>query len=376
MQECEVAIIADWDADGVVSAALLLYAQEVKGVFPLKKRTKVCLIPSGPRSITKIKESGECWPIIVILDIPYTQEVDEVLNHLKEHCGSKIYYFDHHKTTIEAMPKIEEKYNVYVVVGRSPTSVLLQRFLEGLNVRITPRLREFVKAIAVLEGNKHLKKEVDASEGIVRLAASISKALNQTRSSEAWAKYVRWVSNPIPFEDIKIRVRTPRTEENNASTARKRSLLKVGMEISQVSDKEVKEAARELAMSAKNLGYVKFVDARGRWEKRGSSALASAIYKIVNFPVAVLVEKEEGNRLLIIRSGRGEAESIMSELYKMGIVEDTGGHRNIAVARLKDIVTINMLERSLRKASFYAARRKWLEAYSPAEEDKEKDGRE
>ena len=362
MDECKVAVIADWDADGVVAAALLVYAQEIKGVFPLRERAKVCLIPSGPRSIARLLEEDRCWENVVLLDIPFTSEVESVISAFRNKCNSKIYYFDHHKSTIEAMSKLENELGVYVVVGRSPTAVLLQRFLEGLNVKITPRLREFVKAIAVLEGDKKTKREVEASEGIVRLAASISKALNQTRSNEAWAKYVRWISNPIPFEEIKIKVNKifSKTKLNEKNTDKKENLVKLGIEISKNSDKEIKRKAQELAMSAKNLGYIKFVDARGKWDKRGTSALASAIYKIINFPVALLVEKEDGSRLLVIRSGRGEAELILNELHEMGIVEDTGGHRNIAVAKLSDETTVSMLERSLRKAAFNAAKKKWL----------------
>ncbi len=363
MEDCRVAIIADWDADGVVAAALLVYAQEVKGVFPLRGREKVCLIPSGPRSIARIQEEGRCWEHVVLLDIPFTSEVEATLSYLKEKCNSKIYYFDHHKTTIDAMSDLENKLNAYVVVGRSPTAVLLQRFLEGLNVKITPRLREFVKAIAILEGDKRIKREVEASEGIVRLAASISKALNQTRSGEAWAKYVRWISNPIPFEEIKIKINKIKIKNIDKQIVfeEKENLVKLGIEISKTSDKEIRRKAQELAMSAKNLGYIKFVDARGKWDKRGTSALASAIYKIINFPIALLVEKDDGSRLLVIRSGRGEAELILNELHEMGIVDDRGGHRNIAVAKLSDETTVNMLERALRKAAFNAARKKWLE---------------
>ncbi len=344
-----MSVIADWDADGVVSAAIILYAQHHRGKFPLAERVKPCLIPAGPRSIKKIAEEGLCWDIVVILDIPFTAEVEETIKHLRE-CGSKIYYFDHHSSTIEAMRKLEDEYNVFVVVGRSPTSVVLQKFLEGLGVKLTPRLREFVKAVAVLEGGKRKPAKEEVAPGIINLAASISKALNQLRDEQAWVKYVKWVSNPLPFEEIKVKVPSREGE------AGKKSLLKLGMEISSESDKRIKEAAMNLAMSSRNLGYIKFVDARGKWEGRGASALASNIYKIVNMPVAVFVEKDDGSRLLIIRSGKGEAEKIMRKLYESGIVEDIGGHRNIAVARVGSDVTERMLERALRRASFEAAR--------------------
>ena len=43
-----VAVIADWDADGVTSAAMLFYAQRHRGVYPLQGRQEVSLEPSGP----------------------------------------------------------------------------------------------------------------------------------------------------------------------------------------------------------------------------------------------------------------------------------------------------------------------------------------
>jgi single-stranded DNA-specific DHH superfamily exonuclease len=346
-KDCKVAVIADWDADGVVSAALALFAQHSKGVFPLKERTKPCLIPSGPRSIKRIEEQNLCWPVVMILDVPFTSEVEEVIKYLRD-CGAKIYYFDHHSSTIEAARMLDEEYGVFVVVGRSPTSVILQHFLEGLGVKVTPRLREFVKAVAALEGGKRKPAKEEVPEGIITLAASISKALNQLRDEETWRRYVKWVANPLPFEDAKL----PSKLRNIADETT--SLVKAGMDLSRESDKRIKETAMSLAMASRNLGFVKFIDARGKWEGRGASALASSIYKIVNMPIALLIEKEDGSRLLIIRSGRGEAEKIMRKLNEDGIVEDMGGHRNIAVARLSDSVTERALEKHLRRASFEA----------------------
>jgi len=357
MEKCKVAVLADWDADGVVSAALLLYSQAHRAKFPLEEREKPCLIPAGPRSIKRVVEEGKCWPVVVILDIPFTPEVEETIRYLRE-CGARIFYFDHHESTMRAIRKLEDDYKVFVVVGKSPTSVLLKRFLEGLDVKLTPRLREFVKAISVLEGGKRKPPKEEVPQGIVRLAASISKALNQLRDEQAWTKYVKWVANPLPFEDVKIPVSGGESKE---------SLVKIGMKISNESDKKIREAAMNLAMSSVNLGFIKFVDARGKWTGRGASALASNIYKIVNMPVALLVEKDDGSRLLIIRSGRGEAHRIAKKLYEANIVDDVGGHRNIAVARINDSVTERMLERALRRASFDAAREAWMRESTESE---------
>ena len=348
--DCKVAVIADWDADGVVGAALIYYAQEKRGVFPVRGKEKVCLIPAGPRSI--IEAVGDyCWEHVVLVDIPLTQEVITAMTILRERCRPRFYYFDHHDSTIQATHKLEEDYNAFVVVGRSPSSVIIKRFLEGLNVRFTRRLSDFVDAIAVLEGGKRLRSRVEVSPKLVEMAAAISKTLNTTRNKEAWEKYVRWLANPLPFEDPGIRLET--------SAAEKANLLQVSEEVSRRSDEEVRRVAMELAMSAKHLGYIRFVDARRVWRKRGASALASAIYKILGQPVAVLFERQDGARLLIIRSGRNEAQAIMEILYNQGVMEDKGGHGNVAVGRLKDEVTVRRLEDALRRAAFEAARRRF-----------------
>ncbi|MCE4618853.1 MAG: phosphoesterase [Desulfurococcales archaeon] len=338
MEDCRVAVIADWDADGVVGAALIYFAQEKRGIFPVEKKEKVCLIPAGPRSI--IEEVGDkCWERVVIVDIPLTQEVETVIANLKEKCNAKIYYFDHHSSTLSKMAELEEKYGVFGVVGRSSSAVIIKRFLEGMGLKLTQRMRDFVAAVAVLEGGRrHVKEEV--SKKLVTLAASISKMLNQTRNKEAWVKYVKWIANPLPFEDPGIKLRLDE----------KVNLVEAGVELSEQADKETKDVALQLAMSAVNLGYLKFIDARDKWKKRGASALASAIFKIVNMPVALLVEKSDGSRLLIIRSGHGEAMDLIEILYNQGVVVDTGGHGNIAVARVEDTVTVAELKKSLRRA--------------------------
>ncbi|MCE4599667.1 MAG: phosphoesterase [Desulfurococcales archaeon] len=358
MEKKKIGVIADWDADGVVSAAIIIYVQEKLGKFPIRGKVKPEIHPAGPRSISEvvnslIKEENTCWENLVILDIPYTNSVEEALKEAKEKCNSKIYYFDHHESTIDNMAQLEEKYNAFIVVGKSPTAVLLQRFLDGMGIRLTPRLYEFVRAVAVLEGSKRMVSgDEEIPQGIVDLAASISKSLNQMRSKNAWIKYARWLSNPIPFEGELIRI-----------GSEKEDLLKKGMEISKLNDEEIRSMAMDLALSARNLGYIKFVDARGKWDKRGSSALASAIYRILGKPVAVLFEKDDGSRILIIRSSRGNALKIIEVLDREGAVEDKGGHGNIGIAKLRDEVTIKRLEKLLIRASFEVVRREALDQH-------------
>ncbi|MGC9210505.1 MAG: phosphoesterase [Acidilobus sp.] len=334
----KVLVIGDWDADGVIAAAEISYAQETLGVFPFKGKADLELRPAGPRSFQEALTGG-CWDYLVILDIPFTQEVESGLDALfNSGCRPRIYYFDHHKTTLEKSSHIEEKYNALVFVGVSPTSILVRSFLESQGVRLTPRLKELVASLAVLESGGWLSRQVKGvSEGVVKVAASISKSMNQTKDPELWRRYVRWASSVLPFEPSPV--------------SKGDDVVSRGLQVSVETDKEIKEAARTLAMEARTIGFVKFVDARGRWSKSGASALASAIYRITKMTTVLLVSKGDGSNILIARGSRGDAMKLMEELYKLGVVEDVGGHENIALGRLKQGVSQKDLENALRRAS-------------------------
>jgi len=93
----KVLIVGDWDADGVVASAEIVYAQEVLGVFPVKGKATIELRPAGPRTFSSVVSNG-CWDYVIILDIPFTQDVEMGLETLlKGPCKPKIYYFDHHR---------------------------------------------------------------------------------------------------------------------------------------------------------------------------------------------------------------------------------------------------------------------------------------
>jgi oligoribonuclease NrnB/cAMP/cGMP phosphodiesterase (DHH superfamily) len=123
-----VAVIGDWDADGVVSTAIVYYTQAKLGIFPLRGRRIPWTAPGGPRSFPEVLSAlTTCPRVLVILDIPYTSEVAEGLREFRSRgCTGKIYYFDHHPSTIDALPELEENLDVEAVVGRSATAVLLR----------------------------------------------------------------------------------------------------------------------------------------------------------------------------------------------------------------------------------------------------------
>ena len=342
-----VVVVSDWDSDGVVSAALIVYAQERLGVFPARGKAPVEALPSGPRSFADTLASVGCPDYLVVLDIPATEEVLGAIRSLREAgCGAQIYYFDHHESTIRAMPELEGALRAKGVVGRSATAVLVRMFLEGLGARLTPRLRDFTEAVAVLEGPRR-RHAGGAREEMVRIAASLSKALNATRSRDLWLQYVKWLSNPLPFEEPP---RLPGGVEGE-------SLVEASERISDESDRRLREAARDLAMSAVQVGFVKFVDARRKWRARGASALAAEISRITGQTTAVLIERADGRLLLVIRGRHGVPSALADALLEMGVAEDKGGHANLATCRLREGLTLQEITNALRRASMQAWRR-------------------
>lgn len=332
-----VAVIADWDADGATSAAMIYYAQYYRKVYPLRGRHEVLLEPAGPRgfpeALRHVLENGRCPEALVVLDIPLTPKVHEALkNYVKQCPSSRIIYIDHHFSTLYNSKQLYEL-TEEVFLGHKPAAILTFQLLRSLGVRhLTPRLTAFMKAVGVLERSGRVMSEAEAR--VVRLAASISKASTVLRDKELWRKLVRWLASPLP-QDAPIDLTT----------------VERVVKIAEKSDQEIMEKARDLAFSARRLGYIKFIDARRKWSGRGASALASKLYKILKHPVALLVERDDGARLLILRTkGRG-AYRVAVGLMKEGVAENIGGHGGLAVVKLRDDVELDKLQEVLRRLS-------------------------
>jgi len=337
-EEEKVLIIGDWDADGVVSSAIVFYVQEKLGIYPVKDKKRVRIEPAGPRSIAELsKKLRRCWDCVVILDIPYTGSVETFLKEYRAlGCTGRILYFDHHPSTIENAINIERRFATETFFGKNATSLILYRFLEGIGVRLPEKLKRYAMAVAVLEGRRHRSKRIFVDDRMVKLVASISKTLNKVRDPDLWKAYVKWLANPLPTEPPKVRIRNE---------------VQSSLDVSKEVDAEAKGIAMELAMSSERLGYIRFVDARGRWRKRGATALASHIFRIVGEPVALLIDKDEGTHLLIIRSSKGLAMALAKKLESLGLLEDVGGHENIAVSRIVPNFDINKLKEALRRGA-------------------------
>ncbi len=342
-KDATVLIIGDWDADGVVSSAIAFYAQEKLGIYPLKGKRKVRAEPAGPRSIAELSQKiDKCWECVIILDIPYTDSVETFMKEYRAFgCTGRIVYFDHHLSTIENFRIIENRFAVETLLGKSATSIILYRFLEGKGIRLPEKLRRYAMAVAILEGKKHRNYKTNIDNRMIKLVASISKTLNKVRDPDLWKAYVKWLANPLPTEPPKVKI------EN---------VVQNSLELSKKADAEAKRIAMELAMSSERLGYIRFVDARGKWKKRGATALASQIFRIVGEPVALLIDKDEESFLLIIRSSKGLAMTLARILASSGLLEDIGGHENVAVSRLSSSLDINKLKEAIRRGVIEAIR--------------------
>ena len=332
-----VLVIADWDADGATSAAMIYYAQYYRKVYPLRGRHDVRLAPAGPRSfpdtLAQHLETYGCPDAIAVLDIPLTERVYASLRNALSQCkGLRLVYIDHHFSTLYMSKKLYEL-SEEIYLGHKPTAILTYHLLRSLGVqRLTPRLQAFMNAVGVLERSR--KPLTDAEARIVKLAASISKASTVLRDAELWRKLVRWLASPLP-QDLPI----------------DREMVERVIRVAEESDKEIMDKARELAFSARRIGYIKLVDARGKWSGRGASALASKLYKVLRQPVALLVERDDGALLLIIRSrGRG-AYRVATGLMREGLAENIGGHGGLAVVKLRSSVDMGQLEEKLRRLS-------------------------
>jgi len=310
-------IISDWDADGAVSAAILLYLQSSE-LFPQKKKLNVNLVPGGPRDAPSILKSiAGCPSYIAFLDIACNQSILESLGSLKSRCPStEVIYIDHHFSTLECLKELRQHVSKLRVGSSKPTSLHLAEIAHELGKPLPERLEVFAKAVGYIELGK---RPPDELMNAVSLVASIARALKLEKDSSFWTKMVRWMSNPLPIPmskgDLEILNRV--SEE-----AKKR-------------DEELERAVEDFSIGAQRWGCFRFVDARKKWRRRGVSSLATRLSRKLRSPVALLASVK-GGEILVIRTRNSAAKLIADELLSQGIGSDAGGHRNIVVVKLKE----------------------------------------
>jgi len=308
-------IVADWDADGAVSAAILVYLQRNR-LFPIKDKLDIHLLPAGAREVTSvIRGFNGCPRFVALLDIPYTNGLEKVLKNTKNVCKeTKILYVDHHLSTLEVAGKLKEIIDLVKVGREKPTSLHLVQLAEKEGWKIPSRLKAFAEATGYIELGRKPPARISK---IVELVASISRALKLEHDKSFWEKMINWMSNPLPIP---------------LSKSEFQILERVKQE-AQAKDEELEDAVTRLSVSAEKIGCFRFIDARKRWKRRGVTSLATRLSRKLKSPVALLAILGEGE-ILVIRTRNTAAKIIGDTLVEEKLGIDVGGHGNLAVVKL------------------------------------------
>ncbi len=310
----EVYIVADWDADGAVAAATLVYSQRYRGKYPVEGKVSVEAIPSEPKYLEELLGRLDCYLALVIIDIPLLAGILEGLKAYRERCSdTKIIYIDHHITTHEMISELSQVITE-PLIGYVPSSkIAFDRVSLLMDVK-NSRLEQFVRAAYYMDQGLKIPKDLLS---IARLLSRISKAMNYSKDENLWRSIVGWISSPVPLApfdlDKKLRELAKRSDE---------------------MESRIKQAANELAISAVKVGFFKLIDARKRWRRKGATALASKIYRIINTPLILVVSTRSGDEILLIIKYPRKAYRVARLLKESGIAINIGGHPSISVVRL------------------------------------------
>ncbi len=333
----EVVVVSDWDADGIVAAAEIVYAQEFLGLYPVKGKAKVKLVPSTPRTFGDSVKSV-VGRVLVVLDIAFSRIVELSLREARK-SFDRIIYIDHHLSTMVRSASLENLVDD-LLVGRAPTAVLVAHVIKSVGGRLSPRLNAFVSAISMAEKGGVAKID----KRIVDIAIRMSKYLSIRKDRDAWESIVRWLASPISMTAMPFY----------------RSIHDlVNSDAIREETRRVRAIAMELAPSALKLANIRLVDARKVSDVK-LSALASQLYKILRLPVVVLGSR--GDRVLIVVRSRDDLpQRLALKLYEMGVLKDVGGHQSLAIGvvdpkycdlyKLREVILRALIEVERRSSS-------------------------
>ncbi len=323
---CRVAVVADWDIDGVVSAAQIVYSQEVVGRYPLDCRHEVCLIPSTSKTLSHILAEVNKLNIshIVLLDIAYSKDAEFFLKRIRELSIYSI-YIDHHISSIIHSHAVEKLVDEFIV-GKIPTAYLVFQLMNSLKIALTTRIRAFIEAASTIEGRRHgvINKK------FIQLVIALSRTLAYTKDRERWEKLVRWLSSPLPHTSIPFVVDINKFMEP------------------QLNGRDVNIFAKELALRAEKIFNIRFIDARREKIVCRPSAIASALYRIFRNPVILLLTNKGGRNYILIKSRDLTAYTIALELYRSGLAVDIMGHQTLSYSLLREDIDINNIKSIIR----------------------------
>ncbi|MGC9009437.1 MAG: hypothetical protein ACP5I7_02330 [Sulfolobales archaeon] len=325
-----VLVVADWDADGAVAAATILYSQKYECAYPIKRCLDVDLRPSEPYGAFKNLSSSLCYDALAILDIPIIKISYEYLREYRLKCGeTKIIYADHHMSTHRELHRFMDLIDE-PLVGYVPTSKILydKILLEGASKN--PRLEKFVLTIYYMDQGLKVPSDL---KNIMRLLSSISKYMAHKKDSSSWIKVVEWLAPKYIHSSLDPDV------------------LQRMISLSEELDRELKNYANELAVSAQKLGLFRYVDARRKWRRKGASSLASALYRIFRAPIVVSVlDPHEENKIILIIKFPGKAYKVATLLEREGLIENVGGHPSLVIVKLNadNLIKVLNLLKSIR----------------------------
>jgi hypothetical protein len=322
-----VIVVGDWDADGFVSVAEVVFSQEVAGLYPVRSRCSTLVYPSTPRSILSLlnhiagMHSGEKLHL-VILDIAFTNSVKAFIQSVKRLNGYVV-YIDHHLPThlrYEAVEKLVDE----LIVGRRATAFLVYTLLKSLGVRMTERLEQFVNVVTCLEGGLKCR-----NTKLMQLTTAISKAITISRDGALWERVVRWLSSPLSHVALPYNV-------NDI----KRCIGGVNRHCDE------KALALDLAPTATKLFNYRVIRLRKHPQNCRFSAIVTSLYRVLKSPVIVYSE-EKG--LVAVRTRDDKAYAISMALHRLGLAEDLMGHERLAIVKLKRGAEFNSVVEALRK---------------------------
>lgn len=336
-EEKRALILGDWDADGVVAVALLVYSQEHLKKYPIEGNAVLEKVPVDPDRIkyilSQIKGNYEA---VFFLDIPYSEVLGNIAKLLKTHFGvSRTVFIDHHIASVQRTNELKSTFDEVIVNYKKPTSVLIYEEIARRGISVHPKLKEFVEVIKYMDSGKRIPNRLMK---LFELAKMISKALTAVRSEELWLKTINWLADPAP---------SPMPLNESMWSTVKRAI--------EERDKEVTDVAMRLAVTAVKIGDFRFIDARHAWKKRGATALASKLSLILKAPVAMLASTNRGYALLIIKASGGRAYRVAKYLLAEGIALDIAGHPNLAIVRVSKDVDRKNLVQVLHHALYYTS---------------------
>lgn len=322
-----VIVVADWDIDGAVSAAQIVYSQEIVGRYPLSGRRNVYLIPSTSRSLMQVIEeiSGLNASHLVMLDIAYNRYTESFLERIKRLHVYTI-YIDHHISSYIRSSTVEKLVDEFIV-GSTPTAYLVFQLINSLGIAPTTRIRAFVEAASAIEG----RRLDNVNSKLIQLVTSIARTLSHSRSREQWEKLVRWLSSPLPLTSAQFTIDVSRFVEPP-------------------QEEEVHAFASELALRAERIFNIRLIDARRERIVYRPSALASALYRVFRNPVAILLTNKDGKNYVVIKSRDLTAYRLALELYKGGLATDVMGHQTLTYCLLKENVDVSSVKNLIRSA--------------------------